>query len=87
MISGNTFANNALAGLKTQNNLGPSRALSIFGNKFTDNAGVAVWLFCNAGQCTTGSTVTGNTFMGNAASGNKCNGMVQDDSLGNIIAC
>jgi len=74
-------------GLRTQNNLGPSIGLSIEDNTFTDNAGVAIWLYCNDKGCTSGTTVSGNTFSGNAMTGNQCNGMVQDDDMNNIITC
>ena len=74
-------------GLKTQNNLGPMFGLSISGNTFTNNAGIAIWLFCNSGKCTIGSTISGNTFSGNGMTGNQCNGMVQEDNLDNTISC
>ncbi len=88
-VSGNIIQNSmdGVPGLKTQNNLGPSFGLSIEGNTFTDNASVAIWLYCNIGECTSGSTVSGNTFSGNAMTGNQCNGMVQDDNLDNTITC
>ena len=76
-----------LPGIKTQNNLAASDGLSITGNTFIDNGGVAIWLFCNNGQCSTGSTVSGNTFSGNAVTGNQCNGMVQEDNMNNVIIC
>ena len=88
-VTGNTIQNSmsGTPGLKTQNNLGPSIGLSIEDNTFTDNAGVAIWLYCNDNECTSGTTVSGNTFSGNAMTGNQCNGMVQDDDLNNIIIC
>lgn len=88
-VTGNTIQNSmsGTPGLKTQNNLGPSIGLSIEDNTFTDNAGVAIWLYCNDNECTSGTTVSGNTFSGNAITGNQCNGMVQDDDLNNIITC
>ncbi|KAA6429796.1 MAG: hypothetical protein FRX49_00228 [Trebouxia sp. A1-2] len=72
-VSGNVIQNSmdGVPGLKTQNNLGPTFGLSISGNTFTDNAGAAIWLFCNSGKCTVGSTVSGNTFSGNATPSDK----------------
>ena len=89
-MSNNIIQNSGdgVPGIMTQNNLGPSEALSFSGNTISNNAGVGIWLYCNGGQCTSGSTISGNTFTGNAATGNECSGLVQDDNLGaNVIDC
>ena len=75
-------------GLKTQNNLGPTVGLSVTGNTITNNAGVAVWLFCNGATCASGSTVSGNTVSGNLDIGNFCDQQILEDNLGsNSITC
>ncbi len=78
-----------MPGLKTQNNLGATSSLSITGNTFSGNTGVAIWFFCNSGKCTTGSTVSGNRLSGNALIGNLCGRQVQVDNLAsnNVIHC
>ena len=88
-VSGNTIqaTSRGLPGLKTQNNLGPCEGLSVVGNTFSDNGGVAVWLFCNDG-CTSGAVIGPNTLTGNAATGNECGGQVQVDNPGaNVVLC
>lgn len=45
-------------GMNTQDNLGLSLGLNIFGGSFPDIARVSVWLFCNGDQCTAAKVAT-----------------------------
>ena len=82
------YTRSGLPGLKTQNNIGVTQSLTVTNNRFANNAGVGVYLYCNAGKCSVSGKVSGNTFSGNARTGNYCNGQVRvDNPSQNSIAC